>query len=214
MKSKDFQNGLILGMVSGGVVEVEDTTELDSLEDLIDQSGVLDSTEGSVEEKVEQLIYKTNLMNNTTALAFAGSKIKEITYDCSTVKNLANAFQVCNDLTEIHLSNTNKVESWNYAFASRYIETIDILDFSGATAINYQTLGQCPALVNLKFVPNTLKKSLHLGASLLLSAESIQSIIDGLATVETAQTLTLHKDIVLTDEQKATINAKGWTLAQ
>jgi hypothetical protein len=48
----------------------------------------------------------------------------------------------------------------------------------------------------------------------VLTAESIQSIIDGLATVTTAQTLTLNKAIVLTDEQKATINAKGWTLAQ
>jgi hypothetical protein len=47
-----------------------------------------------------------------------------------------------------------------------------------------------------------------------LSATSVQSIIDGLATVETAQTLTLAKAIVLTDTQKATINAKGWTLAQ
>jgi hypothetical protein len=56
MKNKDFQNGLIVGMVSGGVVEVIDTTEIDNLETLIDESGVLDSTEGTVSEKVEQLI--------------------------------------------------------------------------------------------------------------------------------------------------------------
>ena len=54
--SKDFQNGFALGLASGGVVEVIDTTEIDALEDLIDNSGVLEDTEGSVTEKVEQLI--------------------------------------------------------------------------------------------------------------------------------------------------------------
>ena len=47
-----------------------------------------------------------------------------------------------------------------------------------------------------------------------LSAESVQSIIDGLAIVGTAQTLTLHSSIVLTDEQKAQISSKNWTLVQ
>jgi hypothetical protein len=112
------------------------------------------------------------------------------------------------------LTNTGKIAYWNYAFASSNIETIETLDFSSATSINFQTLGSIPKLKNLKLVPNTLKKSLRLDSSSLLSAESIQSIIDGLATVETAQTLTLNKNITLTDEQKATINSKGWTLAQ
>lgn len=56
MNKKDFQNGFIAGAVSGGVVEVIDTTEIDNLEEIIDNSGVLEDTEGSVTEKVEQLI--------------------------------------------------------------------------------------------------------------------------------------------------------------
>jgi hypothetical protein len=56
MKNKDFQNGLIVGMVSGGVVEVEDTTKIDNLETLIDSSGVLEDAEGTVMEKVQNLI--------------------------------------------------------------------------------------------------------------------------------------------------------------
>lgn len=70
------------------------------------------------------------------------------------------------------------------------------------------------ALEEIRFKAGTIPISIHFSASPLLSATSIQSIIDGLATVETAQTLTLHKNIVLTDEQKATISSKGWTLAQ
>ena len=58
MSNKDFQNGFALGLSSGGVVEVVDTTEIDNLEDLIDDSGVLEDTEGSVTEKVGELIDK------------------------------------------------------------------------------------------------------------------------------------------------------------
>lgn len=58
MSNKDFQNGFALGYTSGGVVEVVDTTEIDNLETLIDESGVLDSTEGTATEKVEQLVEK------------------------------------------------------------------------------------------------------------------------------------------------------------
>ena len=58
MSKTDFQNGFALGMASGGVVEVVDTTEIDALETLIDESGVLENTEGTATEKVEELIDK------------------------------------------------------------------------------------------------------------------------------------------------------------
>ena len=58
MSKTDFQNGFALGMASGGVVEVVDTTEIDALETLIDESGVLEGAEGTATEKVEQLIDK------------------------------------------------------------------------------------------------------------------------------------------------------------
>jgi hypothetical protein len=66
MSNKDFQNGFALGLASGGVVEVIDTTEIDNLEDLIDNSGVLDSTEGTATEKVEQLIDKAKSGSSPT----------------------------------------------------------------------------------------------------------------------------------------------------
>ena len=74
----------------------------------------------------------------------------------------------------------------------------------------------CPKLQEIRFVKETIKIDFKLFNSPLLSAESIQSIIDGLAdlTGGTAQTLTLHANVgaKLTDEQKATITAKNWTL--
>lgn len=72
----------------------------------------------------------------------------------------------------------------------------------------------CKALVEVRFVAATIHWSISFADSPLLSAESVQSIIDGLAPVTTAQTITFHKDIALSDEQKQTINEKGWTLVQ
>ena len=72
----------------------------------------------------------------------------------------------------------------------------------------------CDNLTEIRFVSGTIKISIDFSRCAKLSAQSIQSIIDGLATVTTAQTLTLNSAIILTDAQKASINAKGWTLAQ
>lgn len=58
MSKLDFQNGYTLGLASGGVVKVEDTTKIDVLETLINESGVLEGTDGTVTEKVGQLIDK------------------------------------------------------------------------------------------------------------------------------------------------------------
>jgi hypothetical protein len=54
--NKDFQNGFALGLASGGVVEVIDTTEIDNLETLIDNSGVLGENEYTLTQKVQNLI--------------------------------------------------------------------------------------------------------------------------------------------------------------
>lgn len=73
----------------------------------------------------------------------------------------------------------------------------------------------CISLETVRFKANTIPVSLSLSSSPLLSDASIQSIIDGLATVETTQTLTLHADVKakLTETQIATITGKNWTLA-
>ena len=73
----------------------------------------------------------------------------------------------------------------------------------------------CYYLANLT-INGVIGGSINLKDSNLLSAESIQGVIDCLKdlTGATAQTLTFHKDVgaKLTDAQKATITAKNWTL--
>lgn len=88
------------------------------------------------------------------------------------------------------------------------------LDFSSATGFS-RTFDKCYKLEEIRFAENCIKVSLSLSDSPLLSDETIQSIINGLATVETAQTLTLHADVKakLTETQLTAITSKNWTLA-
>lgn len=273
MNKKDFQNGYALGFASGGVVAVEDTSKMDALETVIDESGVLDSTEGTATEKVEQLIDKaeeldvfqsvttitfdrttfpskekanislpniSNLDNKFSTwnkepiptideLTLTAPKAKSISmlfYYCHSfrrvvlklsndIANMRYAFGPSNSIEEIILCfSTENVANFNNCFGNSPIKTIEgALNFSSATDVASMFLS-CGNLENVTFAPNTLSLSMSLAQSGLLSATSVQSIIDGLATVETAQTLTLNKAIALTDEQKDTIKNKGWTLVQ
>lgn len=222
--------------------------DTEAIEQMIDSSGVLDSTEGTVEEKVEQLVdnsyikkhieesnrvsvgglfreYKHSVfprldLSNKTDLGYflyGANKIESINFyiNSSSCKGHFYAFGGMVNLkffmgVDCSLStNTGKLFSDDVQ-----LETIqEPLNFQNSTTTNEAFL-KCYVLKNIRFVAETIKVSISFAYCYSLTAESIQSIIDGLAYVETAQTLTLHKDIVLTDEQKATINAKGWTLAQ
>ena len=280
MSNKDFQNGFALGYASGGVVEVIDTTEIDNLENLIDESGVLEDTEGTVAEKVGELIDKAEELDTFMCIRGASQLFyTSNTFPSKAVVNLPNATNVyqafaywntepipiVEELTvnapNINVNNnqscmgqmfhynygvkkvvlnmpdevqymyatfgntpnleevvlnfiTKNIIQYNTAFKCPKLKRIiGVLDFSSATAVTNMFIN-CNSLEEVRFEPNTLSLSISLSSSSELTNESIQSIIDGLATVETAQTLTLNSAIVLTDEQKATINAKGWTLAQ
>ena len=217
---------------------------------MIVESGVLDSTEGTVEEKVEQVIDKAEFekilydmsvaartkerwfenstkfkklpklyMANTISFFrfIAGSNVEEIDYyiDSSKVTDVMGMFSNTKNLKHIVGIDISNATGGDGFFAGSAIEEIDepINPIKMASYGAMITFNGCNNLRKIRFVPESVKWTMRY-SSPVLTAESIQSIIDGLATVTTAQTLTLHKDIVLTDEQKATINAKGWTLAQ
>ena len=94
------------------------------------------------------------------------------------------------------------------------VETIDKLIVSENTHFSNTTFDNASYLKNITF-EGEIGMSINFKWS-PLTTESVQSIIDHLKDLTglTAQTLTL-KAIVganLTDEQKATITAKNWTL--
>ena len=140
-------------------------------------------------KNIQQMLYAGSVRDNT---------LKRVTLkvDLQLCTNAANAFGVLMAL-----------------------ETIDgtPLNFSSiTTASNINAFASCGALQEVRFVPNSIKVSIKFNNSSLLSTDTIQSIIDGLAdlTGSTAQTLTLRANVgaKLTDEQKATITAKNWEL--
>ena len=237
----DTMNNLPIG--NGGLKQIGE---------MIDESGVLDSTEGTVEEKVGELIdynaiynewiesLKNQDTNDYRFQHYRGTRLplkynvfnntKNMRYFCSCAENLKSIdFCIVSEAESLSLRfcfyetyalenivgiRAKKIEDMGACFQRSGIETIEEpLDVTGT--INLHTAFTYAArLKNIRFVSNCINSSSITFSSAVLTAESIQSIIDGLATVETTQTLTLNKAIVLTDEQKATINAKGWTLAQ
>lgn len=74
----------------------------------------------------------------------------------------------------------------------------------------------CSALENLN-IEGSIDVNISIAAAELLSAESVQKVLDCLKdlTGQTTQTLTLHNTVgsALTDAQKAAVTAKNWTLA-
>ena len=71
----------------------------------------------------------------------------------------------------------------------------------------------CGALENITF-SGEIGNNISFADSPNLSSESVTSIIDALATVTEARTLTLNASVSLTDEQKSIIEEKGWDLVQ
>jgi hypothetical protein len=209
---------------------------------------VLDSTEGTATEKVEQLIDKAqwekfwyeqsgkwsspilnmfygavvsprlnfenvNQVRNLYA-SFAGEEIN-FYINCSKAQDVNRCFQSSENLrfiVGIDTASAVIVQSmFNQCLA---LETIqEPLNFQNVVSATNMTsvFAKCNALKNIKFVSETIKVSIAI-PSPVLSDESIQSIIDGLATVETTQKLTLHTDVVvkLTDDQLLTMASKKW----
>lgn len=156
------------------------------------------------------------LKENLTGLFFFKNETITETplIDCSNIAYFTNAFQGCSKLKTIRLSNTHKVSDWTACFYGIDVETIETLDFSGASQIPISCFNGCSKLANLKIVAETISKSFPINSTARLTAESVQSIVDGLAYVTTSQNLTLYKDVVVTDNQKQVIRDKGWTLIQ
>ena len=123
--------------------------------------------------------------------------LKRVTlnFDTSNVTHISNAFECMSGL---------EVIDGNPLDLSSVIDVLNMFNYNNA-------------LKEVRFVPNTIPLGLSFKPCPLLSNESIQSIIDGLAdlTGGTAQTLTVHQDVrnKLTTEQLDQIANKNWLIS-
>lgn len=128
--------------------------------------------------------------------------------------NCDNFASGCTSLVEFD-QDTSKVTSFYHMFdGDTSLETIKTIDGTASQGFA-DTFKNCSALKNIEITPGTINWSISFADSPLLSAKSVQSIIDGLATVTSQRTLTLHTDVKskLTVEQKSAIASKNWKLA-
>ena len=146
--------------------------------------------------------------------------LESITLKCTTrgiPMNSHGAFSRCSDLKFLDLSefNTTFGPSTDVFYSCSKLE--EIRGEIENTTTNWTLwFASCVKLREVRFKANSIKGAFTIAQSPLLSAESIQSIVVGLAdmTGGTSYKLTLHADVKakLTEEQLATIAAKNWTM--
>ena len=225
MSNKDFQNGFALGRAAGGIVEVEipakeeqektititenGTTEiLPDTDKALSKVTVVTNVPVGVSENYAEAF---NALHNAS---FMNSNLERIDFYIANPFTSHNGFfRGTSKLKYVKGVNMSSSKNMGLMFSGSGIEVIEEpLDISLVTMTS--NAFACDNLREIRFVPETINRILDFSRCSKLSAQSIQSIIDGLATVTATQTLKINSTIVLTDEQKATINAKGWTLVQ
>ena len=192
----------------------------------------------TVQNPLEYATYTSMLFNTAT---FPDNY--ELTLNLPNVVDINNCIRDATGIKKITIkgNTSNSLVNFNYAFSSPSIEIVDLTEFNANISdirycfynskalkeikgvlnlanatkeIGLYTFSNCNSLEEIRFAEETIKTSTRFNVSANLSAESIQSIIDGLATVETAQTLTLHSTVhsALTDEQLTMIFNKNWSV--
>lgn len=202
--------------------------------------GETDGYNNGIANAPNPLEYANSL--NSTYLGATFPENYEMTINIPLITSMNACFQGATGITKLTIKGNvaGNVISMTGAFRVPTLEILDLSEFNaiigadgkhifnGAKVLkevkgilDYTNVTQCSGAFNIcyeleeiRFKENSIGVSISFSHSSKLTAESVQSIIDGLATVETAQTLTLNSAIVLTDEQKAQISSKNWTLVQ
>lgn len=133
--------------------------------------------------------------------------------DTSKVTNMNGMFYGCTSLEEVDID-TGSVVNGNYLFyRCTSLKTAKTLDFSKIVSLSGQFY-QCTNLASVEFVPESIKLNLSMADCPKLNSDSVDSLFAGLAdlTDSDAQTLTLHKDVQITQAQADAAVAKNWNI--
>lgn len=138
-------------------------------------------------------------------------------FNTSKVTRFGGAFYGCALLTEIPNIDTSAALDYNYAFSgcSKLVTapTINCTNLTKAGSLE-GTFRYCYALESVKFTANSIKFSLSMSSCSKLNSDSVASIFAGLAdlTDSETQTLTLHKNVQITQAQADAAVAKNWNI--
>ncbi len=154
--------------------------------------------------------------SNATNLsqAFASANIEEFRGNVEKATNVGEMFRTNTKIKYVGEFKAVSVSTFWYLFdGCTSLETVELMQIGENAQNATNSFNNCKALKNIRFVPNTTKVSIAFAQSSKLTTESVQSIFDGLATVTTAQTLTLNANTKILQSQVDAANAKGWTVA-
>lgn len=213
MSNIDFQNGFVLGVASKGQAQGVAQNPLEygtRLYYLYQKSVFPDNYELKIDVPyATEVIGLLNDASGITKLTLKGNNNGSAINFSQFVRGCASIVEI--DLTNFIVKPNNINLMCSNAKALKTIKgEIDLTECTNTT----NAFVYCYALEEIRFKANSIKLSISFSNSTALTSESVQSIIDGLATVETAQTLTFYNGIQVSDTQKSTIESKGWTLVQ
>ncbi len=141
-------------------------------------------------------------------------------FDTSKVQSMKFMFYGCSSLTSLDVSHfdTGNVHSMDLMFYEcKYMRTLNIgnMDLSGLTDNMNRTFIGCSSLRSITGQLVGLKLSISFESSSLLDHDSAMMVINSAETVTTVQTVSFSSQTkaLLSDEEKAILTNKGWTLA-
>lgn len=228
MSKTDFQNGFALGLISNGKAQGKDDSDIfwdkyqnkGNREDYSTAFGGVGWNNQTFKPKYDIQTTNAYMMFRNTAIEGDLVEILEnldVKIDFSKATNTAYAFNGAKKITRIGVfdltGSTTTTKGDNTFMNCTSLIRIEKIVVNDTTNFSANFLRGCSALEYVGF-EGAIANSLAITDSPSLSVECVQGIIDHLATVTTAQTLTLHADVVLSDEQKTQISNKGWTLVQ
>lgn len=169
---------------------------------------------------VEELIVNAPTINDSgknslTQMFYNNYGVKKVVLTLPDgCQSMQSTFAGSKNLEDVVLCfSTKTITVFNTTFQNSGVKRISgVLDFSSTTNAS-STFWGCANLEDVRFAPNTLSISMSLASSSNLTSGSVQSIIGGLAAVETARTLTLNANTKILQSQVDGANAKGWTVA-
>jgi hypothetical protein len=172
----------------------------EEIENIIDQSGVLDSTDGTATDKVNLLINYTHFLQGLYGIRiYSNDSIEHICFYIDWASLVE--FQYARNLKTMVGVDATKLEHCRSMFnGCKNLVSIQVpFDLSKHSAYNLSSMfNGCSSLVDVGFVDESIKGSITI-PSPVLSKESIsgeQGIINGLNSEVTGQTLTIPRNAV------------------
>lgn len=212
-----------------------DTSKATNMTSIFKNLGVESITLGSS--------FKTNTVTTMEGMFNNCQNLKSIdlsNFNTSAVTNMRDMFKKCISLSEINLSNFDFSNTTStYGMFNECVADIDLSNknFKKVTEVtnmflNYRGLSIDMTNVDItkvtaanKFISNaasltSLKPPMNISCNIEITAanldvESLKAIVNNLASVSTAKTLTLGATSItrLPEEDKIIATSKGWTLA-